>query len=676
MISHWGRSSNVIGEVSAAERTQAPQLSRLFEKGKIGNMQLKNRLVMAPMATLGADRNGYVTERVIDYYVERAKGGVGLIITMTARVTPEAPAVGRLGIHDDKFVPRLKKLTGAIHRYGAKVVLQISHQSTLLTPPFVHKATCASVGCLVGPSAVSWPWEGESVRELSKQDILHIEECFAEGGRRAKEAGFDGVQIIGGHRYLITDFLSPLRNRRADEYGGSVANRARFACEVISAVRKKVGPDFPILFRFSATDFLEGGISIEDSVSQAPLFVRAGADALDVSAGNSKFSVVVPTFMQPNGALVHLAAAVKKIVAVPVITAGKITDPILAERILEEGKADFIALGRGLLADPELPRKLREGRFKDIRKCISCNNCHHELQELIAKKVAGTRFSCTVNPALLREREFIIKRTASPKRVMVIGGGLAGMEAARVLAERGHDVSLYERSDRLGGQWNIVSKQTFKREFASVTEYMVQGLEKAGVRVTLNKNVTARLVQDERPDVVVLATGATPRTLDVPGVDGKNVIQATDVFTGRARVGDRVVVVGGRLQGMEAADFLAEQGRKVSLVTKGQLGEDGVPLERLVFFTLRDKLIEHGVYIYANAVVREIRENGVYVSCWGGMVFLKSDTVVLAMGATSERTLQEELERMGFRIHSIGDCVEPRNGLHAVQEGAEIGREI
>jgi 2,4-dienoyl-CoA reductase-like NADH-dependent reductase (Old Yellow Enzyme family)/thioredoxin reductase len=650
------------------------QLTRLFQPGVIGKMELKNRLIMAPMATISHDAEGFIQERTVDYYVERAKGGVGLIIAQSSNALREGRAPGRPGTWDDKFIPGLRRVSTAVHEAGGKIAWQIAHHGKLYSA-WLSRIPRPEEIKVIGPSAVPWVRNGIAPQEATKEDIERIVEGLGEAARRVKEAGFDAVEIHGAHGYMITQWLSPRDNRRTDEYGGSVEKRAKMACEIIARVRKKVGPDFPILFRVSGSHFIEGGATIEDTVRQAPLFVEAGADALHISASEEETTQwqFLP-YMMPDGAIVHLAAAIKKVVNVPVVTVGKIWDPRFAERILEEGKADFIAMGRALLADPELPNKAREGRFDEIRRCIYCNNC---LNFAAASENARARgLSCTVNPAVLREKTFILEPTVSPKKVMVVGGGLAGMEAARVLAERGHQVALYERGDKLGGQWNVASALPLKAGYQSLTQHLLRGLEKSGARIILNKEVTRELVEGERPDVVVIATGANPKTLDVPGAEGKNVVQANDVIMGKALVGERIVVIGGRLVGMEVADLLAKQGKKVYLVTRNKLGEDGVPLERNVYRALRDRLIEHGVQLFPDSPVYEIRENGVHIEYQRELVFLKADTVILAVGAKPENKLVEELRNAGLVVHTIGDCVQARDAREAIREGAEIGRTI
>ncbi|MBI2908482.1 MAG: FAD-dependent oxidoreductase [Chloroflexi bacterium] len=661
---------------------------KLFEAGRIGTMELKNRLVMAPMGSHAWDAEGNITDRMIDYYVERAKGGVGFIITCSSSILPESRA-DRVANYDDKFIPGLSRMARAIQEHGAKAAMQVVHHGRLLSYLRQQVLRPEEID-VVGASPVPNTSDGMAPREASQGDIAHIVQGYAEAARRIKDAGYDAVEIHGGHGYLITQFLSPLTNKRSDGYGGTVEKRARFACEVISAVRGKVGARFPVSFRLSGSDFLPAGITIEDTVRQAPMFVEARADALHISASARESTPwQFACYLFPDGLIVHLAEAIKKVVRVPVITVGKINDPGLAERILQEGKADFIAMGRALLADPYLPNKAREGQVDEIQRCIYCNNCLILEGKPPVDMPKGRR--CTVNPSLCREKEFALKPTGKAKRVMVIGGGLAGMEAARTAAQRGHQVSLYEKDDDFGGQWKIASQQDSKEIYATLTASLQRGLDKAGVRVYLKTEVTPEFVVKESPDAVVVATGATPRRLDVPGADGKNVVQASDVIANKAAVGGSVVVVGGRAVGMETALALAKRGKKVSLVTMYRLGENGAQqgsefqagggghsrrMERNIFLRLRDELIEYGVRVYPDSPVREITENGVYVVSDRELMFLKADTVVLAVGACPQNRLAEELKGKVPELYAIGDCREPRDARAATSEGAEVGRQV
>jgi NADPH-dependent 2,4-dienoyl-CoA reductase/sulfur reductase-like enzyme len=530
----------------------------------------------------------------------------------------------------------------------------------------------------LAPSAIPFPENDVMPIEMNQEDIDRVVAGFAEAARRVKDAGIDAVEVHGAHGYLISQFRSPMTNKRADKYGGSVENRARFGCEVLSAVRKKVGPDYPVLLRISGTTFSEGGITIEDSVIHAPLFVEAGADALNVSLGSlESYHYNMPPYMLPAGVNVPAAEAIKKVVSVPVIAVGRLgTDLPLAESVLEKGQADFIAIGRGLIADPYLPQKVKEGRLEDIQECISCNKCIDGHMSVKYKNM-----SCTVNPAVMREREFaVLKPAASPGRVRVVGDRLAGMEVARVLAERGHKVSLHEKSGKLGGQWNIVDMEKRQPAYTNLTKRLARGLDRAGVEVVLKSEITADTVAKAKPDKVVIATGAFPRTLrGVPGIDGKNVVQANDVILGKAVVGARAAVIGGGSTGMELSKSLAESGKKVVLVEA--LPKIGGPMVIYNYKHLLSGLIENGVVILTDCPLMGVTGHGVYVKSTTkpemDLLFIKADAVILAVGVRPDNELAEDLRRKGIDVELIGDCAGPeKSALEAIREGAEVGRRL
>jgi len=347
----------------------------LFSKGYIGKLELPNRLIMAPMATFSHDPEGFIQEPTIHYYVERARGGVGLIIAQSSNALREGQAPNRPGSWDDKFIPGLRRLADAVHAAGGRIAFQLVNHGKLYSA-MLERIRHPEELKIIGPSAIPWVRTGVTPREATRDDIHRIVEGFGEAARRLKEAGMDAVEIHGGHGYMISQWLSPRDNRRSDEYGGSAEKRARMACEIISRVRKEVGSDFPVLFRMSGSHFIAGGVTLEDSLLQAPLLAEAGADALHISACMEETThwQFLP-YLMPDGAIVHLAAAIKKVVNLPVITVGKIWDPRMAEEILKEGKADFVALGRQLLADPYWPKKVQDGRFSEVQRCLYCNNC-------------------------------------------------------------------------------------------------------------------------------------------------------------------------------------------------------------------------------------------------------------------------------------------------------------
>jgi 2,4-dienoyl-CoA reductase-like NADH-dependent reductase (Old Yellow Enzyme family)/NADPH-dependent 2,4-dienoyl-CoA reductase/sulfur reductase-like enzyme len=596
-----------------------------------------------------------------------------MVIVQACTILYESRGIGNLQIHDDRVIPKLRRLSQAIQAHGAKAVIQIVHHGTILSLRSMYLPNKEAVKPLA-PSAIPFPENGALPIEMTQEDIDRVIAGFAEAARRIKEAGFDAVEVHGAHGYLIGQFRSALTNKRTDKYGGSAENRGRFCCEALKAVREKVGPDYPVLLRMSGKSFSEGGISIEDSVIQAPMFVEAGADALDVSCGSlESYHYILPPYMVPAGLNLDAAEAIKKVVDVPVITVGRLgADLALAESALESGKADFVALGRGLIADPYLPQKLGEGKVEDIQECLSCNKC---ITSSVMAKYNG--MACTVNPLVLREREFTeLKPAENPCKVAVVGGGLAGMEAARILALRGHKVSLYEKSDKLGGQWNIVEAEKGQKAYASLTKRLSRGLAEAGVEVFLNKAVSADDILSAKPDKAVIATGAYPRTLRVPGIDRENVVQANDVIMGKAEVGERVVVVGGGSTGMELASSLAKSGKKVVLLEA--LPKLGGGMVIYNYKHLLSSLIESNVVMLTDCPLMEVAEHGIYIKCNTklemDLLYIKTDTVVLAVGVVPDSGLAEELRQKGIEAEVIGDCAGPeRSALEAIREGYEVG---
>lgn len=635
-------------------------LSRLFQPGRIGKLELKNRIVMAAMGTGYCHHEGYVLPEYTAFMEERAKGGTGLLMTGVTRVLSDiGMRPGSMGIYDDKLIPALREMMDVIKKYDTRFFMQLHHSGTRTSEE--TKAIIPSA-----PSAVLHFRTGVVPRALSLPEIRRVVDAYGEAGRRARDAGFDGVEIHGGHGYLICQFLSPRANRRTDDYGGSVRNRTRFACEVIREVRRRTGPDYPIVFRVSATEYAEGGTALEDTLQQVQLFVEAGADALHVSAGSDEaLQWVTPDFNEPLACLTYLAAEVKKIVSVPVITVGKLGDPVTANRVLEDGIADFVALGRPLLADPHLPNKAKEGRFEEINSCIYCNNGCTE------NRLEG-RNRCAVNPMLGQESVYRFRPAIGKKRIVVVGGGLAGMEAAALAAERGHDVALYERTAELGGQW--IPATAAKPQIGALTRYLSRKLDASGAKIFLKTALDAEQVLAMKPDLVVVATGATQTLPDIPGLENAKLLMAWDVLQGTPVPGQEIVVLGAGLTGSDTAYYLARQGKKVSLVNSSQIL---VHVERLSKLTLKEKLIRNGVYIYPHSKAESVTETGVNVINDGELTFLKADTIIIAVGVKPENELGLQLQARDpyLPVKMIGDCFDPRTALEAIHEGFKVATE-
>ena len=633
--------------------TSAHTFPLLFSPFALGTMRLKNRLVMPPMMSLYGDPDGSVTQQLLDYYEERAKGGVGLIIvefTCIDRGTGRIHAQ-QLGIDEDRCIPGLRQLVQVIQQYGAKAAIQIGHGGIATSSELLGRK-------IIGPSAIARPG-GEVACEMTQGEIRQLVLRFAEGAVRAKKAGFDGVEIHAAHRFLVQQFLSAAWNRRHDEYGGDMVGRTRFLIEVIRAIREKVGRDFPLWCRINGREEeVDGGTSIEEAVMTARMAEEAGVDAIDVSWASvaTRFH---PMSLAPAYSL-PLAETVKKAVRVPVMTVGKIYAR-LGERILQEGKADLICIGRGLIAGPGLPQKTAEGRGDEVLPCIACDNCR---DHVVYK---GERLRCSVNAAVGRERELALRPAASPRRVVVIGGGPAGMEAARIAALRGHQVTLYEKNPRLGGQLLQAAVPPHKVGIPVLTRFLSGQLQKLGVEVKLGREASTNRVLEEKPEAVIVATGARSYVPDIPGLEKAFVVTAEQVLLGEPELGGRVVVIGGELVGCETAEVLADRGKKVTVMRRGSgMATNVAPhIRELLLSRLKAK----GVTLLTDVRYDEITPHAVVISKGGRKETIEADSIVLAAGSRPEASLYEELKGKVPQLHLVGDAVSPRKIETAMEEG-------
>jgi 2,4-dienoyl-CoA reductase-like NADH-dependent reductase (Old Yellow Enzyme family)/thioredoxin reductase len=636
----------------------AKELASLFSSLKVGGLELKNRIVMTPVVT-GRQVGGVPTESLKSYYEARARGGAALIMVENAMVDPSTAGLN-LELHHDRFIGPLKELTDAIHAGGALAGIQLNHLGRQWP---VKNAQVA----LVAPSPLPWSSRAPVPRELSAPEIGSLVKMFRDAAARAGAAGFDVIEIHAAHGYLLSEFLSPGSNQRGDEYGGSVRARARFAEEIIQSVRQRLGGGVAVSCRVNGADNVAGGLELEDAKVIAQLLVAAGVDLISVSAGAfGSYPTIVPPIYAPRNCYVHLAEAVKRVVSVPVITVGRIRDPHSAEQILRAGKADFIGLARPLVADPELPNKWQRGEFDQVNPCISCNNC-------IETSAPGP-MTCTVNPSLVGENEAAAGPAHKKKRVFVAGGGLAGLEAARVAALRGHQVTLYEQDTSLGGQWRLASAGPCKHEFMEAAYYRVKQINRLGVETKIGRALTPETIKEKKPDVVVVATGAQSMKLPVEG-GALSAISAWEVLGGKAQVGDRVLVVGGGSVGLETADFLAEQGKSVTIVE--MTDHVGADVFSSVRWHLMPRLATLKVQILRSTKVERVDRDGIVVTKDGSQETLREfDTVVFAVGSRSENSLAESIQGLVAEVYVIGDAVSPCNGLHAISEGYEVGRRI
>lgn len=648
---------------------------KLFEPTRIGSMEIRNRLVMAPMS-LNLCRDGFVTDRMIRFFEERARGGVGLIVIGDGIV--ESPVGNNVKestvVDNDRYIPMLRKLTDAVKARGARIALQLSHSGR--RGGRVNRSGYLDVtgGKIpVAPSSIPHPVPGYVVpRELTQEEIEEIVGRFAAAARRTVEAGFDAVGLHCAHMYLCGQFLSPWANRRTDEYGGDIEKRIRFVREILEAMRAKIGPAIPLIVRMNGQE-PEGGNTLEEIRHIARRFQDFGADAISVSVGfgapvkTSGFIPSVAPMRAPDACIVPLSENIKRGVTIPVAVANKIGNVHLAESILASGKADFIAMGRPLIADPYLPHKAIEGRLDEIVPCIFCGQgC---IQRILERDEPIT---CTVNPAAAMEADFHFSMARKRKNVVVLGGGPGGLVASRAAAERGHHVELYEKGSELGGMLRLSALPPGKQEIVKLASFLLEGVRKAGVTVFLDREYS--LSAPGGVEVLVVATGSRPVIPSIPGVDRGHVVTAGDVLLGRASVGDTVAIIGGGQVGAEVAEFLAEEGRSVTILEIAADVAQGMPgIARL---PLLCHLEETGVRIWTKARVREIRDDDLDVEYKGALRRINAATVVIATGAESNAGPLDAFRRIIPEVYVIGDSARPRGILEAIAEGFEVGNKI
>jgi 2,4-dienoyl-CoA reductase-like NADH-dependent reductase (Old Yellow Enzyme family)/thioredoxin reductase len=633
------------------------RLNTLFTPFSIGSLKAGNRIVMPPMATHYATPEGAVTDRQIAYYVERARGGVGYITVEHTGILQQGKASPRmLLISSDEHAAGIGRLIEALHRAGGKVVVQINHAG--------RQTSSAVTGMpIVGPSPISCPTRNEIPRELSAGEIDEITAAFVVAAQRVKNAGADGVELHMAHGYLLCAFLSSFSNRRTDQYGGNLEGRSRFPRNVLTAVRNRVGPDFPIVCRISADEYLEGGLRIEESKRIAQFLEKDGADAIHVSACNAASGYLnQPPYYAEEGTFVHLAEAIKSVVRIPVIAVGRIRNPVMADRIVREGKADLVSMGRALIADPYLPRKAAEGRLEEIVPCLSCNRCIQTLRRGAVR--------CTVNPEAGNEAQFRFSKSDRPKKVWVVGGGPGGLKAAEIATLRGHQVTLFERESRLGGRMIFAAlppKKAILNEYLGYLERRVTGLK---VSLEMGKECTTDMVQAGRPDAVIMASGARPLIPDWPGMRESGAVSAEAVFEGEAAVGRRVLVVGGSGIGTETADYLSEMGKEVTLVEMlGEIAADFV-IHLKHFLSLR--LAEKRVTVLTSTRVKALGKGWALVEDVSGTRKIEGfDTIVLAVGSKADNRLAKDLEGSVAELYVIGDASRPGEILQAVYDAED-----
>lgn len=637
-------------------------LDYLFSEWSLGKVRLKNRLVVSPVTTLFCTEDGMATERYIRYHEERARGGWGLIIAETYVVDPKGKGYRLLpGFWEDAQIESHRALTERVHRYDTKIFAQLYHSGRQTT----GEVTGAQP---VAPSPIPCPVKKDVPHELTLDEVRDLVEKFGDAALRAKKAGFDGVQIHGGHGYLIDEFMSSYSNKRTDAYGGSFYNRMRFPVEIIQNIRAKCGDDFAVDIKISGDEIAPGGMTIEDSKAAAIFLEQAGVDSITVSVGvYESWYTHSPTGAVAHGWRSDDAAAIRSVVHVPVMTVGRVTDPFVAEALLRSGKADAVAMGRESLADPHMPNKARDGRFNDIRYCTGClQGCSRNLD-------AGKPLQCMLNPKTGREEEFAVHPADAAKTVFIAGGGPAGMEAAIVAAQRGHRVTIFEQTDRLGGLLYAASIPPWKGELSAFLAWQIHRLETLGVGIRLNTALTPALIREGKPDVVLAATGSVPAIPPIPGIDLPLVVHAEEVLEERTAVGKRVAVIGGGLIGCETANYLIHHDHLVSIIemlSDVALEEaDGMRIFLLAEFAGK------GVEYHLESRVTNIAADGHITINSGGRerIIGPFDSIVLAAGRRSNRELADQLSGASIPVIAIGNAKRPKDGLDAIEDGYQAG---
>lgn len=662
----------------------------LFSPIKINTMELKNRIVMTAMH-LGYTPEGDVTDRLIDFYTRRANGGVGFIIVGGCSIDEYGGMVSMVGISDDQYIPGLQRLTQSVHEAGAKIAAQLYQAGR-----YTHSAMIGGRQPF-SASAVRSRLTGEIPRPLELEEIPGVQDKFSEAAVRAQRSGFDAVEVLAAAGYLISQFLSQVTNLRDDEYGGSLENRMRFGLEVVEKVRKAVGPDYPVIVRLAGNDFMEGGNTNKESRIFASEVEKMGVDLFNITGGWHETRIPQLTMSVPRKAYVYLAQGIKSAVSAPVLASNRINDPHIAEEILRNGQSDMVTMARALIADPDLPNKAKKGKSDLIYHCIACNQgCFDSVFQM--KPV-----TCTVNPGAGMEGEWEPVPVSKSKKILVIGGGPAGMKTACIAAERGHDVTLVEKEDTLGGQMllNLLIPQ--RHEMTTAPADLVSNLRALDVKILLNKEADAAFVKDMAPDTVVVATGARPVKPVIPGIDGPNVVQAWDVLAGNVGVGESVVIVGGNAVGLDTALYLADQGTLspeilhflmanraesvetlTELLNKGHksvtvvemIKKAGVDIGLTTRWTVMAELKRLGVTVMTGTKATGVKPDGLEIEREDGSGFISADTIVLAAGSSSENRLAGELQKFVPEVYVIGDAADPRKALDAIREGYLTGLKI
>lgn len=639
----------------------------LFAPIQIGSLRVKNRFVQPAMESGTTTAEHTFSEQSVAYFAARARGGFGLQITDYMAVSPDGIGVKtEAGLWDDAFILSHRRLTNAVHAENGRIFAQLHHSGMMC----VQKTTGYTVK---GPSAVPSANYLEPVQAYTTEDCYAMVERFGDAARRAKRAGFDGVEVHGAHFYLIGQFMSRVANKRVDEFGGDYAGRFHFAALCIQNIKEKCGTDYPVLFRLSANEFMDDGASEADAVIYATLAQDAGADAIHVSTGSGiGGNIVTPQYFAP-GFNVPAAAAVKKAVQVPVIAVGRINDPLLAWHIVQSGQADMVTLGRQSVCDPAFPNKVYTGALDEIMHCAGCmQRCYYGK----GCEADDVGISCILNPFSGKENRWQIEPAEHRKKIAVVGAGVAGLECAWVLAKRGHTVDVYERENLPGGNFRLAAVPPHKTDFAHAIQTYSNLCRKYGARLHYGMEVTADVLARLDVDSIVLATGALPLLPPIPGLQEQAVVTASEVLAGKCVLGNRkVLVLGGGLVGCETADFLNQYHNRVTIVEmKDGLAEEDVKRSRVV---LLGRLCEAGTEMLTGTRITKVLPDGILAEQNGHAFRLDGfDAVVAALGYRAYNPLEAQAHQVCSEVYVIGDAVKARNAKFAIYEGAKLGMQL
>ncbi len=632
------------------------KFDNMFSPIQIGPMTVKNRFVVPPMGNNFANTDGTLSDQSVAYYENRAKGEFGLITIEASVVHDNAKGGPRKPcLYDDNSIESFRKVIDACHKHGAKVSVQLQNAGP------DGKAEWAKAP-IVSASAIANKCGKDIPEAVSTERVYELVEGYGQAARRAMEAGIDAVEIHMAHGYLVSSFISPRTNKRVDEFGGSFENRMRFPRLIVEKIKEVVGDKVAILARINASDEMPGGIDVHDAATVAAYLEECGVQCLHISrAVHLKDEYMWAPTQTHAGFSADLVTEIKKAVSIPVITVGRYTEPHFAELMVRQGRTDLVAFGRQSLADPETPKKAKEGRLEEVIPCIAC------LQGCVANMFKGKPLACLVNPYLGHEKDGLGKAD-TVKNVMVIGGGVGGLATAFMLAKRGHNVKLYEATDILGGNMRLAAIPPGKSDITNMVRSYIVLCEKAGVEIVMNKEVDLEFIKQENPDSIVVATGSKPLVLDIKGITNEAIISGSDILDGKQQAGKKVLVVGGGMVGCETAAFLGERGHDVDVIEFRDTCAADVIHEHRVY--LMHDFEEYNIGQITSAKVVEFFEDGVaYENPNGERIELKEyDTVVLSMGFRNYNPFGEQLQDLGKEFFVIGDAIKARRALDATEE--------